>query len=504
MRNFWALPALLRIAIASQNAFSVQDDILAYPQFQVVIAKEHVSELQAQSRVVSNEGLDKDLGTDSSDTNEIAVQSQQPGGGSEYSKPHQGTREQFEYDILKIEDDRYLCQIPQVAPFEPEDVNTTLSKADEERELQRANERGWELLQGMHDNCIYYWSGWWSYSYCHGEGVKQFHQLPPRPGIPQYPPTEDPAVTGFVLGSTEDGIPKPEATGLQEREVSSSQTTAMGSLETRGENRYLVQRLGGGTVCDLTGKDRRVEVQVRSGIRKVSCLVPKCCQFHCNPAASDRISLIKEIATCAYLMVIQTPRLCSDVAFLPPQKDRPNVITCNPILAPEDVPAYESEIAELATQKAVGAQIPGPFSSSGQSQAQPQVGGIQVGARKWIPEGSDLEKTAIVGGGKETFVETIADSFGKLLTPEQLKKMGLGDPKTVEALKKKLDKMAGDKDWKLEVFDTPRGREYRGVIDHDDEGEGKDKDKKSHPGKEENGQDEQKGSEEEYKAKEEL
>jgi hypothetical protein len=32
MRNFWALPAVLRIAVASQHTFSVFDDILAFPQ----------------------------------------------------------------------------------------------------------------------------------------------------------------------------------------------------------------------------------------------------------------------------------------------------------------------------------------------------------------------------------------------------------------------------------------------------------------------------------------
>jgi protein OS-9 len=32
MRNFWALPAFLRIALASQHAFSVFDDLLAFPQ----------------------------------------------------------------------------------------------------------------------------------------------------------------------------------------------------------------------------------------------------------------------------------------------------------------------------------------------------------------------------------------------------------------------------------------------------------------------------------------
>jgi hypothetical protein len=32
MRGIWALPAVLRIALASQHAFSVFEDLLAFPQ----------------------------------------------------------------------------------------------------------------------------------------------------------------------------------------------------------------------------------------------------------------------------------------------------------------------------------------------------------------------------------------------------------------------------------------------------------------------------------------
>ena len=45
-------------------------------------------------------------------------------------------------------------------------------------------------------------------------------------------------------------------------EVSRRKSAETGELVERGESRYLVQRLEGGTVCDLTGKPRRVEVQV--------------------------------------------------------------------------------------------------------------------------------------------------------------------------------------------------------------------------------------------------
>lgn len=164
-------------------------------------------------------------------------------------------------------------------------------------------------------------------------------------------------------------------------------------------------------------------------------------------------------------MIIQTPRLCNDVAFLPPRKDSPNKISCSPIIPQVDVDDYEKRIQEESSNPPdLGLPLENPF-GPGQSKAPPNVGGIILGANKWVPVDSKIEKSAIVGGGgKESYVETIADSTGKLLTAEQLKKMNLGDVKDVEKLKKELEKIAGGQQWKLEVFDTPQGREYRGVL----------------------------------------
>ena len=210
--------------------------------------------------MVSNEGLGHDFGT-SSDS-DVALHHQTADGSS-----HQGSdsreRDQYEYDILSLKGQRYLCRIPQVEQTYPEETNTTISKFDQEKELARANEKGWDLLKGMQGNCIYFWSGWWSYRYCYGEGVKQFHQLPPRQGIPAYPPVEDPGVVGFMLGQVEKS--KTDEKGLQESKgakTAGDTTKVVGELEARGDIRYLVQKLGGGTTCDLTGKDRKIEIQV--------------------------------------------------------------------------------------------------------------------------------------------------------------------------------------------------------------------------------------------------
>lgn len=200
-------------------------------------------------------------------------------------------------------------------------------------------------------------------------------------------------------------------------------------------------------------------------------------------------------------MVIQTPRLCNDVAFAPPQKDSPNKISCSPILLPDEVADYEEDVLQAVKPPVLEDQIPNPFEQA-QTKVPPSIGGIVLGAHKWVAADEKVQKSAIVGGGKETYVETIADSMGKLLSPDQLKQAGLGDAKSVEKLKKELEKIAGGQGWKLEVFDTPRGREYRGVLlgDEEDE-ENKEKGNEKEKGKvKEKGDDEgENGSEETYK-----
>jgi len=214
-------------------------------------------------------------------------------------------------------------------------------------------------------------------------------------------------------------------------------------------------------------------------------------------------------------MIIQTPRLCNDVAFLPPQKDSPNTISCSPILSQDEVPAYTSSVASSSKQ-ALASQFPNPFED--QSDMLLTVGNIVIGGHKWIQQGKEIEKSAIVGGGvKETYVDTVADSLGKLLTTEQLQKLGISDPKHVEALKKRLKELAGNKEWKLDIVETPTGKEFRGIIDPGDQeaggksgkgtekkGEGKKKKKQEESVASDEPEDGEEGSEETYKEKDEL
>jgi hypothetical protein len=95
--------------------------------------------------------------------------------------------------------------------------------------------------------------------------------------------------------------------------------------------------MGGGTWCELTKKNRRIEVQ-----------------FQCNPNAGDRIAGIRETSTCSYLMVIHTPKLCHDLAFVPVKRvgegEGVHEIVCQKV---EEKYGETTEILELPPTKPV-------------------------------------------------------------------------------------------------------------------------------------------------------
>ncbi|KAL8964852.1 MAG: hypothetical protein Q9183_004175, partial [Haloplaca sp. 2 TL-2023] len=252
-----------------------------------------------------------------------------------------------------LKDRPYLCQIPSVSIPSQNETTRAKDKAEEAAEIARATDRGWELLKDMEGHCMYFISGWWSYSFCYNTDVKQFHQLPPGKGAPNFPPMEDPSTPTYVLGRFER-YPHPDSDRKANPRIDapkedippsfhSAHQSPNTQLRAKGDLRYLVQKLSGGTTCDLTGRDRKVEVQ-----------------FHCHPQSSDRIGWIKEVSTCSYLMVIYTPRLCNDIAFLPPRENKAAPITCQEILAStSDIPEWRARKQAEAERKMVAASSSG-------------------------------------------------------------------------------------------------------------------------------------------------
>lgn len=350
------------------------------------------------------------------------------------------------YERILLHGYPYLCFIPEAKATRGNGTTSEPSAADREKELDHALSRGSQLLQGMTSNqCLYYSTGWWTYSFCYNAQITQFHALPPGSNGRVWPPQEDPTTRSYVLGKF--GGRKGKASG------SPLQTGSDGALSTevksKAETNYLVQRLEGGTPCDLTGNDRKIEVQ-----------------FHCNPQLTDRIGWIKETATCAYLMVIYTPRLCNDVAFQPPKESRAHPITCREIVAEDEVASWEAYHEEQETRQIL---------DQGQSQ-QIVLGNVEVGAMKHVGrEGKRLERGRIVLTQDEKAETVVMQKNGQIsgMSKTELKKLDLS-PEEVDKFRKELQKLAGSKDWKIERLDDVNGHaQLRGVVStDDDEGEG--------------------------------
>ena len=198
-------------------------------------------------------------------------------------------------------------------------------------------------------------------------------------------------------------------------------------------------------------------------------------QYHCNPNSVDRISLIKETSTCAYLMIIQTARLCHDVAFLPPRQDNPQSVLCSLVLAPDQVASYEENLAQLKrseTEARIWAEHPEADKIfHAHTPVAPQIAGdLVVGAHRIVPAGVKVAKSAIVGGGsKERYIATVASSQGWVLSSDELAKLGITRRNDVERLRKRAQALAKGTKWRLDVVDTARGNEYRFVVGSDRE-----------------------------------
>lgn len=382
------------------------------------------------------------------------------------------------YEEMLFNDARFLCQIPYVEASDLSDNSSDTSSVSHAKELARATSRGLELLNDLEDNCLYLLAGWWAYSFCYGKDVQQFHPLQPRLGVPVYPPQPDPSMLVYTLGRYP---PLDEAQPFHRHRSEKSEkpnTRALARLESRGEAPYLVQQLGRGTKCSLTNKDRRVEVQ-----------------FHCDPNTTDHIGYIKEITTCQYLMVIHTPRLCHDEAFLPPQRDDVHEIQCREIVDVKTVAAWETQ-EEAEEQKQIQAEESQKLDELGEStsKALPLVGTVRVGAKSIIKPDNQLlnqEKIEDIfklnhGDGKKPESVNALASINRdgrdaaATLKRELEALGIPADQLKE-LRKRMEQLTPGREWRIETVNVENeGTSSRWMTDKpggNDETEAKDQQK---------------------------
>ncbi|GAA5936038.1 Yos9p [Sporobolomyces koalae] len=239
----------------------------------------------------------------------------------------------------------FICTVPKDSPTrstEQQDEEETTRVQDaraRQLELERGLEHGLRLLEPMKHRCIYLQQNWFTYSFCYGSQIRQFHAIQVA-GSPI--PKEDPNNEAYILGKSPEPtslapvpprvkygsgslqMKKPELgedDAASRPRIPSRLGGHQGSIaDADHEGRYLVQMYESGTICDKTGLPRTVEVQ-----------------FHCNTQTIDRIALIRETSICRYVLLIHTPRLCSEPLFLEgsaaqKRSDPPLAIECKPIV----------------------------------------------------------------------------------------------------------------------------------------------------------------------------
>ncbi|KXJ87010.1 glucosidase II beta subunit-like protein-domain-containing protein, partial [Microdochium bolleyi] len=449
MRHFQLLPLLAlsqqcRGVTARQPGFSIHQDLLAYPQFEVVISEAYISEADAQALLDKAEAHSSSAARHHPASQTEIARNDRTASGEDDDTSREAKAIET-YEIMSAPPHRYLCAIPIIeAPPAPNKTATELAKAEEAKELARASAHGWDLVNELEGTCLHYVMGWWSYTFCYGNSVVQFHALPGSMKIGK--PVRDPQTMDYVLGRQQQqeqrqqqangeigdtGAVAPNTPSQQQH-----QSQNVMELQVKGDQRYMVQRLDAGTICDLTGRERTIEIQ-----------------YHCSPGSTqDRIGWIKEVTTCAYLMVVNTPRLCNDVAFLPPKETKANIITCRDIIPEEGV-------SEWRQRKMV--EVESMLTGKGANKGPATIGGIVVGGRKTFgdevarlspPRGMRQQAEAV-----QKVLNVVAKGSGKektfdVLNDEDLAALGI-DRETIDELHDQMEKVAGEKDWKLELVE---------------------------------------------------
>ncbi|XP_012936120.2 protein OS-9 isoform X1 [Aplysia californica] len=194
---------------------------------------------------------------------------------------------------------QYQCTFP--------DHSIEEKKKEEEEKI--AIESGIvEMLKplGLKD-CLFKSKDWWSYEFCYGKFIRQFHM-------------EDGEIKGNIiyLGNYAEDFDWNNETAREERLRSKASIS-----------RYHSQTYTLGTKCDLTGQPRRAEVR-----------------FMCEENSEDYLARVDEAETCVYTVTIMTSRICRHPYLKAPARRKPVAITCNPLLTEIQFHDYMEEKAE--------------------------------------------------------------------------------------------------------------------------------------------------------------
>jgi protein OS-9 len=158
--------------------------------------------------------------------------------------------------------------------------------------------------------CLIKTVGWWTYEYCHGKFVRQYHMEAGKlVGETKY--------LGFYERETQwDEQHIARVKGL----LDSFRDNLVGSKTTAFHSVYYVN----GTECDITRQPRSARVEL-----------------HCTLEGVDKMIEVKEDSTCNYTLTVQTPLLCQHPMLIPLGNSAPShTLSCAPVVSQLDYEDY--------------------------------------------------------------------------------------------------------------------------------------------------------------------
>jgi protein OS-9 len=167
-----------------------------------------------------------------------------------------------DYEPMILNGKRYLCAIPIVEIPVKNETSEAAARAEEEIELARATVRGWELLKDMEGHCMYFISGWWSYRSATTPTSNNSTNCPRGRELPSTLPPKIRTTPSYVLGGLASRATTRRSASRRGRESQMGRGFGGCGIAGKGRDEVSSAETRRGTTCDLTGKERRVEVQV--------------------------------------------------------------------------------------------------------------------------------------------------------------------------------------------------------------------------------------------------
>ncbi|XP_039273400.2 uncharacterized protein LOC120347469 isoform X2 [Styela clava] len=198
----------------------------------------------------------------------------------------------------------YYCKLPFLAQSNEEKDEEKISKTTPLSSLLEPMKR---------ESCLKTVVGWWTYEFCYGKYVKQYH--------------------------SEGDTPKGDITflGYYEADFDWNREIAEEATKFRRHrlNRYHSQSYVNGTSCDIIDHKRDTEIR-----------------YVCDDSSPETyIARVDEPSTCSYIITVHTPYICSHPNTKPLKNPKPVEIVCRPVLAPDDFAKFK-EMEQAAEARA--------------------------------------------------------------------------------------------------------------------------------------------------------